>query len=362
MNNNYVGIMAGGAGTRFWPASRESFPKQFLDILGIGKSLLQLTYERFLDVCPKENIFIISNEKYAGIIKEQLPELNDNQILKEPLRRNTAPCIAYAINKIGELNPDANIIISPSDHLIVDTKQFVDIMKKGLDEAAKLDTLITLGIKPTRPDTGYGYIQLERSITKKDIGKPLRAKTFTEKPNLSLAEQFVKSGEFTWNSGMFIWNVKAIKQAFKKFLPDMQDIFTADLAAYNTPNEKAYIDECFSLCPNISIDFGIMEKANNVVVFPADFGWSDLGTWRSIYEQLEKDKDQNAIIGENVLTLNSDNCMVSAPNKSLVVLNEVDNLIVVESDNILLVMNKDKEQTIKQVLTELKTNNGEKFL
>lgn len=362
MSNNYVGIMAGGAGTRFWPASRESFPKQFLDILGTGKSLLQMTYDRFLEVCPKENIFIISNEKYEDIIKEQLPELTDNQILKEPMRRNTAPCIAYAINKIGEINPDANIIISPSDHLIVNTIQFVDLMKKGLEEASKLDSLITLGIKPTRPDTGYGYIQLERSITGEDIGTSLHAKTFTEKPSLAIAEQFLKSGDFTWNSGMFIWNVKAVKKAFQQFLPEMHEIFTADLAAYNTDREKEFIFEAFSQCTNISIDYGIMEKAENVIVIPADFGWSDLGTWRSVYEQVEKDEEENAIIGDNVVTVNSDNCMISAPNKKLVVVNEVDNLIVVEADDILLVTNKDKEQTIKQVLSKVKEEKGEQYL
>lgn len=360
--NNYVGIMAGGAGTRFWPSSREENPKQFLDILGTGRSLLQMTYDRFLKICPKENIFIISNAKYDDLIKEQLPDITDHQILKEPARRNTAPCVAYAVSKIAQQDPDANIIISPADHLIVDTEQFVRVMERGLEEANEQDILVTVGIQPTRPDTGYGYIQIEGAVCSEDVCEPVKAKTFTEKPNLQIAQEFLKSGDFVWNSGMFIWNARSIKKSFQEFLPDMFELFQSDENPYFTDNEQDFINNAFSHCKNISIDYGIMEKAKNVVVIPASFEWSDLGTWKSVYDELDKDEQNNGVIGDNVVLRNADHNVVSTQNLDLVVLNEVDNLIVVESDGILLVSNRDKEQSIKQVLSDVKELKGEQFL
>ena len=361
MKNTYVGIMAGGAGTRFWPASREYKPKQFLDILGIGKTLLQLTYERFLKVCPKENILIISNAKYTHLIKEQIPDLEDNQILEEPVRRNTAPCIAYAAHKIHALDEDANIVIAPADHFIQDENTFIEIVKQGLNHANSIqDALITLGITPTRPDTGYGYIQMgnaEGNHSNLNV-----VKTFTEKPDLEIAKTFLASGDFVWNSGIFIWTVKSILKAFENHLPEMNEIFLEGKNIYNTSKEKDFILNSFPLSKNISIDYGIMEKAQKVLVIPGDFGWSDLGTWGSVYEKLIKDDRDNVIIGQNVMTFDTSNTMVNVPNDKLVILDGLDNYIVVESDNILLVTPKAKEQNIKQLLTKIKRNKGDQYM
>lgn len=361
MKNTYVGIMAGGAGTRFWPASREYKPKQFLDILGIGKTLLQLTYERFLKVCPKENILIISNAKYTHLIKEQIPDLEDNQILEEPVRRNTAPCIAYAAHKIHALDEDANIVIAPADHFIQDENTFIEIVKQGLNHANSIqDALITLGITPTRPDTGYGYIQMgnaEGNHSNLNV-----VKTFTEKPDLEIAKTFLASGDFVWNSGIFIWTVKSILKAFENHLPEMNEIFLEGKNIYNTSKEKDFILNSFPLSKNISIDYGIMEKAQKVLVIPGDFGWSDLGTWGSVYEKLIKDDRDNVIIGQNVMTFDTSNTMVNVPDDKLVILDGLDNYIVVESDNILLVTPKAKEQNIKQLLTKIKRNKGDQYM
>jgi len=361
MKNTYVGIMAGGAGTRFWPASREYKPKQFLDILGIGKTLLQLTYERFLKVCPKENILIISNAKYTHLIKEQIPDLEDNQILEEPVRRNTAPCIAYATHKIHALDEDANIVIAPADHFIQDENTFIEIVKQGLNHANSIqDALITLGITPTRPDTGYGYIQMgnaEGNHSNLNV-----VKTFTEKPDLEIAKTFLASGDFVWNSGIFIWTVKSILKAFENHLPEMNEIFLEGKNIYNTSKEKDFILNSFPLSKNISIDYGIMEKAQKVLVIPGDFGWSDLGTWGSVYEKLIKDDRDNVIIGQNVMTFDTSNTMVNVPDDKLVILDGLDNYIVVESDNILLVTPKAKEQNIKQLLTKIKRNKGDQYM
>jgi mannose-1-phosphate guanylyltransferase len=361
MNNNYCIIMAGGVGSRFWPMSRSTYPKQFIDVLGIGKTLLQQTYHRFLKTCPKENIYVVTNDSYVNLVKEQLPELTDQQVLGEPTRRNTAPCIAYASYKIGKKNPNANIVVAPSDHVIINEKEFDDCIALALDFTSKKECLVTLGIKPSRPDTGYGYIQFME--TSQDAGHQLcKVKTFTEKPDLEMAKFFMQSGEFLWNSGIFIWNFKSIVAAFQEHLPEIHTIFMDGNDIYNTASELEFIKKAYALCTNISIDIGIMEKAQNVYVLPADFGWSDLGTWGSLYDHINKDVNENAIVGNNVLMYDSSNCVVNMPKNKLVVLQGLDDYIVVESDNILLVCKKQDEQQIRQFVNDVKLTKGDKFV
>jgi mannose-1-phosphate guanylyltransferase len=360
MKNNYCIIMAGGVGSRFWPMSRSTYPKQFIDVLGIGRTLLQQTYHRFLTTCPKENIYVVTNDAYVSLVKEQLPQLAEKQILGEPQRRNTAPCIAYASYKIGKENPDANIVVAPSDHVIVDEREFDVCIGEALKFTASQNCLVTLGIKPSRPDTGYGYIQfMEAGSGDHALCK---VKTFTEKPDLDMARFFVQSGEFLWNAGIFIWNYKSIVHAFKEFLPEMDALFAGGADSYNTPGEYEFIKKAYALCTNVSIDIGIMEKAQNVFVLPADFGWSDLGTWGSLYDHINKDADQNAVVGNNVMLYDSSNCVVNMPKNKLVVLQGLDDYIVVESDNILLVCKKQDEQQIRQFVNDVKLNKGDKFV
>lgn len=354
--------MAGGVGSRFWPVSRTEFPKQFIDFFGIGKTLIQSTYERFLNICLPENIFIVTNEGYIDLIKEQIPGINENQLLAEPMMRNTAPCIAYGALKIAELNPDAVIVVAPSDHTIANLPAFTKAVNYALESATKQDCLITLGIKPNRPDTGYGYIQYvdEPLAENSDIRK---VKIFTEKPNLELAKSFVQSGDFLWNAGLFIWTAKSIIKALEKHLPDVHEIFHNGRSAYNTPSEKEFISTAYQLCTNISIDFGIMEKADNVYVLPADFGWSDLGTWTSIYESAEKDYVGNAVIpSEQVMMYDSSNCMVNVPKGKLVILQGMHDYIVVESNNTLLICKRAEEQNVKNIVADVKAKFGGKFI
>lgn len=360
MKNYYALIMAGGIGSRFWPISRTAHPKQFIDILGTGKTLIQHTYERFLKIVPKENIFILTNEAYKKLVREQLPELNEQQILGEPIMRNTAPCIAYGCHKIYKLNPEASIVVAPSDHLIVDTDAFIKSINKSLETASKNDCLITLGIKPSRPDTGYGYIQYN---TKKLEDEFYKVKTFTEKPNAELARTFVQSGDFLWNAGIFVWSVKNIVKAFERHLPEMADIFKEGKAAYNTDQEHEFIQSAYSQCTNISIDYGLMEKADNVYVLPSEFGWSDLGTWASVYELAEKDYVGNAVIpSEKVIMYDSSNCMVNVPKGKLVVLQGLHDFIVVEDNNTLLICPRDQEQNVKQIVGDVKHRFGIDFI
>lgn len=354
--------MAGGVGSRFWPVSRTGFPKQFIDFFGIGKTLIQSTFERFSKICPPENIFIITNEIYVNLIHQQLPGLGAAQILAEPIMRNTAPCIAYGCMKIAEINPEAVIVVAPSDHTIADQEGFIHAIQQSLDAAGLSDSLITLGIKPNRPDTGYGYIQFESEVlvSDDDIHK---VKTFTEKPNLELAESFLQSGDFLWNAGIFIWSAKSINKAFETHLPEMYEIFHQGKGLFNTPNETTFIANAYLQCTNISIDFGIMEKADNVYVLPADFGWSDLGTWASIYEKAEKDYVGNAVIPpDQVVMYNSSNCMVNVPKDKLVILQGLHNYIVVESNNILLICPRNEEQEVKNIVADVKANFGNKYI
>jgi mannose-1-phosphate guanylyltransferase len=350
-HNTYVAIMAGGIGSRFWPASRTSKPKQFLDILGTGKTLIRSTFERFLQLCPAENIYILTNKDYIELVKEQLPELSYDQILGEPARKNTAPCIAYVSYKIIAKNPNANIIVAPSDHIILEELNYINTTKKAIDFVSKNDALVTLGIVPTRPDTGYGYIQFLEPAIEDGIYK---VKTFTEKPTLEIAEKFIATGEFLWNAGIFIWNVKSITKAFEKLLPDVSDTFIEIKEDLNTDLEAQAIERAFNICPSVSVDVGIMEKADNVYVLPSSFGWSDLGTWASLHAEHQKDEFENAYSGDNIKLYEAKSNMINAPENKLVVIQGLENFIVVDTGDVLLICEKSKEQSIKQITQDIK--------
>ncbi|MEP6595220.1 MAG: mannose-1-phosphate guanylyltransferase [Ginsengibacter sp.] len=357
--DNYVAIMAGGIGSRFWPMSRTVFPKQFLDILNRGRTLIQSTYDRFAQFIPKENIYIVTSKQYESIVTKQLPHLNPENILCEPSRKNTAPCIAYISYKLQQLNPKSNLICAPADHLVLDTTAFTKVSIEALDFTAKHNALLTLGIKPTNPNTGYGYIQYEEQSVTDNVYK---VKTFTEKPDVELAKTFIASGDFLWNAGIFVWQTKNIIQAFEKYLPEIHEVFDAEKNSFNTDEEKKAIEKIYPLCVNISIDYGIMEKADNVYVIPSTFGWSDLGAWSSAYENLEKDYLENAVVGSNVIIFDAVKNMVHADSKKLVLLQGLEDFIVVDTPDVLLICKKEKEQEIKEYLAEVKRNKGEKFL
>jgi mannose-1-phosphate guanylyltransferase len=355
----YVAIMAGGIGSRFWPYSRTDYPKQFLDILNTGKTLLQWTFERFAQFVPTQNIFVVTHQHYEAKVKEQLPELPGANVVCEPSRKNTAPCIAYISYKIHQQDPEACMVCAPADHLILDAPAFIASCLNALTFVQKHSALLTLGIKPTRPDTGYGYIQFETQQVADNVYK---VKTFTEKPNLELAKTFLQSGDFLWNAGIFVWNVKTIIAAFKKYLPEIDELFEQGRAALNTHEERDVIDNIYPQCTNISIDYGIMEKADNVYVIPANFGWSDLGTWASAYENLEKDYLGNAVQGKNVVVIDATKCMVKASPDKLVVLQGLDEFIVIDTHDVLLICKKENEQQIKEYVAEVKRNKGDKYL
>ena len=358
-NNQYVAIMAGGIGSRFWPMSRTHFPKQFLDILGTGRTLIQSTFDRFLRFIPRENIYVVTSEEYRGIVAEQLPELEMANILCEPSRKNTAPCVAYISYKLNEINPEGALICAPADHLILDDKAFNKVCLEALDFVSKHKALITLGIKPSHPNTGYGYIQYDQQNVSDNVYK---VKTFTEKPNLELARTFLASGDFLWNAGIFVWQVKSIVQAFEKYLPEMAELFIAEQGKLNSPHEKEAISRIYPQCTNISIDYGIMEKANNVYLIPSSFGWSDLGTWNSAYENMEKDYLGNAVSGDNVMVIDATRCMVHGRNDKLYLLQGLDDYILVDTKDVMLICKKEKEQEIKEYVAEVKRNKGERFL
>lgn len=360
MKNNYCVIMGGGIGSRFWPFSRESYPKQFLDFFGAGRSLLQMTFDRFAKIIPVENIYIVSNVAYADLIKEQLPELSEGQILLEPVRRNTAPCIAYAAYHIKACNPDANIVVAPSDHLIMREDIFLRDVQKALDFVRDNRVLVTLGIRPSRPETGYGYIQSSDTV----VDDFTKVKTFTEKPNLELAKVFMESGEFFWNSGMFVWNVNTILEAFSKYLPDISSRFDLGKEKFNTPEEKAFVNDNYPYCLNISIDYGIMEKASNVYMLCVDFGWADLGSWGSLFDIAHKDANNNAILKKNKAMLyeSTGNVVALDDPERLVVIHGLDDCIVAEAGNVLLICKKEDEQRIKQFVADAKIRYGMKFM
>lgn len=359
--NNYCILMAGGIGSRFWPMSRTGCPKQFIDVLGTGETLIQQTYRRLSKVCQPTNIFIVTNELYRDIVKEQIPGITDRQILCEPARRNTAPCIAYAAYKINAENPKANIVVSPADHIIMHEDEFCDVLLAALEATTKNDWLLTLGITPSRPDTGYGYVQFsdDEKTGYKDISK---VKTFTEKPELEMAKQFLASGDFLWNSGIFIWSLSSLMTAMKQQLPDIDAIFSEGADFYFTEQETDFIKKAYAEVRNISIDYGLMEKANNVYVMAADFGWSDLGTWGSLYDSRTKDMNGNAIIGNSVMTYDTRDCIINMPKNKLVVIQGLEDYIIVEDKNMLLIIKKEEEQLIRNIVEDVREKKGDHYI
>lgn len=356
----YVIIMAGGIGSRFWPMSRQPFPKQFHDILGRGRTLIQETYDRFTAFVPESNIYVVTNERYKGLINAQLPRMGDEQILLEPVGRNTAPCVAYAAYKITQQDPDAVFIVAPADHLIAREDIFRKHIELGLHACATQDIIMTLGITPTRPDTGYGYIQFIEDTHKRGYFK---VKTFTEKPNLEVAQSFIESGDFVWNGGIFLFSSSTICAAFEHFLPDMAEQFISIRDTYYTPAEPQAIADTYATCRNISIDYGIMEKAENVYVIPSDFGWSDLGTWGSVHENSERDYHENAVQAQTAVVYDAFNNVVQTTRKDkLVVLKGLEGFIVVDTDDALLICKKDDEQFIKNIVGDMKGKFGDKYV
>jgi mannose-1-phosphate guanylyltransferase len=357
--HQYVAIMAGGIGSRFWPKSRVAYPKQFLDILNTGKTLIQWTYDRFAQFIPEENIYVVTSDEYTDIVQQQLPQIKAENILSEPSRKNTAPCVAYISYKLFQKDPEASLIVAPSDHLILDNPAFQEICSKALHFVSQIKAFITLGITPTSPNTGYGYIQHDSIAVADNIYK---VKTFTEKPNLEIAQSFIESGDFLWNAGIFVWQVKNIIKAFENFQPEMAELFESEKKNLNTTGEHDAISRIYPLCTNVSIDYAIMERADNVYVIPSSFGWSDLGTWNSAYENLEKDYLDNAVAGDNVIIIDSTKCMISAPKEKLLLLQGLDDFIVVDTEDVLLICKKEKEQEIKHFVGEVKRNKGDQYL
>lgn len=354
--------MAGGIGSRFWPMSRTEKPKQFLDVMGVGESLLQMTYRRFKNICPKDNIYVVTNSMYKNLVIEQLEGIKEDRILCEPTRRNTAPCIAYANFRIMKDNPSANIIVAPSDHLILKEDAFLEIIHKALKVAQNNDILITLGIKPSYPNTGYGYIQFDKVDGLQNAGDFKKVKLFTEKPNKEMAQMFIDSGDFLWNAGIFVWSLSAINKALREFLADIYAAFSRGLGLYGTDKEFDFINETYTSCQSISIDYGVMEKASNVYVIPSDFGWSDVGTWKALYEVRQKDEKDNSITGKNVMVYSSSNNVITIDDNKLAVIQGMDDYIIVDSNNVLLICKKDEEQRVKQFLTDVEVQKGKEYL
>lgn len=353
--NYYAVIMAGGIGTRFWPMSTSEFPKQFHDMLGVGESLLQRTFARFEKLIPSENILISTNRKYKKLVLEQLPNISEKQLLLEPVMRNTAACILYAALKINALNKNAVMVIAPSDHWIENEEEFLKNIETSFKESSKNDVLMTLGIKPSNPNTGYGYIQFKGDNEIKEV------QNFTEKPNIKTAKQFISEGNYLWNAGIFVWSSQSILKAFKKSLPKMESLFRIGDKVWNTDFEDDFIEDNYAKAESISIDFGIMEKANNVKVLPVEFGWDDLGTWGSLYDKLPKDNQNNAVVNAATIFRDASNNIVRTQKGKHVVIQGLDNFIVVEKDNVLLICPKDQEQNIKEIVAEVKEKYSEKL-
>ena len=342
--NYYVTIMAGGVGSRFWPASRESLPKQFLDILGIGKSLIRITYERFAKIIPAERILVVTNKQYVDLVSEHLPELPARNILAEPSRNNTGPCVAYTALRLYADNPNATFVVAPSDHVILKEEAFIQNIEKALEYASKEEAIVTLGIKPTRPDTGYGYIESNKEQV---IDGMIKVLNFKEKPDVTTAQKYVEDGNYYWNAGIFVWSCKTILASFKANAAEIHQILTKDMSKYGTNEEQAYIDEVYPQTPSISVDYAILEKAENVYTLPVDIGWSDLGTWNALHAYMDKDQNESVVVGDNTLMINSKNCMVRSDAKKLVVIKDLEEYIVIDEEDVLLIYPKDKEQEIK---------------
>ncbi len=349
--NDHLVIMAGGVGSRFWPMSTSILPKQFADVLGCGKTLIQLTYDRFRGVVPKENVWVVTSAQYASLVRQQLPEVQRQNILLEPCRRNTAPCIAYVSWRIKSQDPKANIVVSPSDHVVLDVPEFQRVIKSGLKFVSETDSIVTLGMKPTRPETGYGYIQADLSCATARNKEIYRVDSFHEKPDAETAERFIQRSYYFWNAGIFLWNINTIVNAFRIYQPEISRIFEDLLPIYGTSQEQSLINERFPLCDNISVDYAILEKADEIYVFPADFGWSDLGTWGSLLLNTERDIHGNACIGNNIITAETTNCIIHATQERKVIVQGLDGYIVAEKDNSLLICRLGEEQRIRQ-LTE----------
>lgn len=356
--HRYCVIMCGGIGSRFWPYSRSERPKQFIDFFGTGRSLLQMSYDRILPIVPKENIIIVTNDQYAPLVKEQLPELDESQILLEPARRNTAPCIAWAAYHIMARDPEASMIVTPSDHLITRENEFIKAIEQGFEFVETHDALLTLGIKPTRPETGYGYIQIGKPVS----GDILKVKTFTEKPDIDLAKVFVESGEFFWNSGIFLWSAKSILNALHEYAPDLTNTFDRGADAFGTPAEKDFILKEFPGCVSISIDYAVMERATNVYVECVSFGWNDLGTWSALYDNSPKNREANVTQNCRVLAYNSTGNIFAVQDDKLIVANGLKDYIIADAGDVLLICPKADEQTIKQYVNDVKLAYGDKFL
>jgi len=356
-NNYYAVIMAGGVGSRFWPISTQEFPKQFHDMLGTGESLLQRTFHRIHNLVPSENILIATNTRYKNLVLEQLPKVNEQQLLLEPAMRNTAPCILWSAVKIYNQNPDAVLLIAPSDHWIENETEFLKNIETAYTACSKNDILMTLGIQPDLPNTGYGYIQFEESET--DIKK---VKKFTEKPDLKTATAFLNSGDYLWNAGIFVWSAKSIIKAFENYLPEMMRLFNEDTLIWNTDLEANFINSNYKKAENISIDFGIMERATNVQILPVGFGWNDLGTWGSLYEKLEKDSQENAVVGAETIFRDASGNMVKTQSGKRVIIQGLQNFIVVEKEGVLLICPKSAEKDIKEITTEVKNVFGTDYI
>ncbi len=340
--------MAGGIGSRFWPMSTPERPKQFVDVLGCGRTLIQLTMDRFVGIVPPENVWIVTSAKYANMVREQLPEVPEANILKEPCRRNTAPCVAYVSWRIKSKNPKANIVVTPSDHIVTNPMEFQRVIKSSLGFVAENDAIVTLGMKPTRPDTGYGYIQVDLSTSSARNREIFRVDTFREKPNLAKAKEYIAQNNFFWNAGIFVWNVNTIVNAFRIYASGISDIFEKLLPIYGTAEEQQRIDEEFPKCENISVDYAIMENAEEIFCFPASFGWSDLGTWGALHENTDHDKYGNSLIGDNINLYDTRNCIVHTTDERKVVVQGLDGYIVAEKDDVLLICKLEEEQQIKQ--------------
>lgn len=358
MNKNYYAVlMAGGVGSRFWPISTSEYPKQFHDMLGTGDTLIQKTFKRLNKFIPTENILILTNERYNHLVLEQLPMVNQDQVVLEPAMRNTAPCILYAALKIQKKNPDAVMIVAPSDHWIEDENAFARDVVACFDKCEKEDVLCTLGIKPTFPNTGFGYIE----YGKMDAATVKKVRHFREKPDYETARKFLAQGNFLWNAGIFMWRVETIVKSFEKYCPEQYNLFRKGLDQYNTGEERAFILEHYPMAANISIDYAILEPATNIFVLPANFDWNDLGTWGSLYDKLDKDIHHNALVNAKVLSENANGNMIRTPKGKIVVVDGLNDYIIVDKEEVLLIYPKSKEQDIKKVLTKVKDQFGDQF-
>ncbi len=360
--NNFCIIMAGGIGSRFWPLSRVKKPKQFIDVLGCGETLLQAAFRRAKCLCPVGNIYIVTADTYKGLVFENLPECVRENVLCEPQRRNTAPCIAYAAGKIAQRNKEALIMVMPSDHLILHEDNFVEQIEKGFRLAQREEVLICLGIKASYPHTGYGYIQYEDARCAEGDCGIKKVKLFTEKPEYEMAKSFVESGDFLWNAGIFVWSVTAIRNALIKYLPEVYNVLSEGEHLYDTPSEEEFIENAYAICPTISVDYGIMEKADNVYVIPSDFGWSDIGSWSSLYNESERDEDGNSVVGKNVMLYDCKECMIRVPEDRLIVVQGLERYMVVENDGVVMMCRRDEEQRINQFITDVEIEKGNEYI